>query len=243
MFVVNHRANLGIVEFREGDPRVAVEHFEAAEELRSAGELLLEPNMRFYYGDYVEALLELGRTDDADAIVEPWADEAERLDREWAIAHAIRCRGLVAAARGDVVDALSLLEDALARSQGAGPFAVARALLALGSVRRRARQKRAARQAFEEAIARFGSIGARSWAERAARELARVGGRTSVSSKLTASEIRVAALVAEGLTTKEVATRLFVSPRTVDRHLAHIYAKLGVRSRAGLTRRIARSAG
>jgi DNA-binding CsgD family transcriptional regulator len=237
MHTVTHRAALGILDFRDGDDRAAVEHFHATEELRQASERLLEPNMRFYYPDYVESLLRLGRIEDATGLLDPWAADAERLGRDWALAHATRCRGLVAAARGDVPSALALLEEAFESTAG-GPYATARAALALGVVRLRARQKRAAREALEDARACFESLGARGWAERASRELGRVGGRAPAGSRLTPAQRRVAELVAEGLTTKEVAARLFVSPRTVDGHLAEIYAKLGVHSRTALAHRL-----
>ena len=71
------------------------------------------------------------------------------------------------------------------------------------------------------------------------RELARIGGRTAAGTGLTASEERVAALVAEGRTNREVAAALFLSQRTVASHLTHIYAKLEVRSRTELAARFA----
>lgn len=76
------------------------------------------------------------------------------------------------------------------------------------------------------------------WAERATAELGRVGGRPPGSGALTTSERRVAELVAEGLQTKQVAARLFVSPKTVEGHLSRIYGKLGVRSRTELAHRL-----
>jgi DNA-binding CsgD family transcriptional regulator len=238
MFVVNHRAVLGIVEFREGEPLLAVGHFDRAEASRQARQGLLEPNMRFYYGDYVEALLELGRVEDAAGIVDRWASEAHRLGRGWALAHANRCRGLLAAARGDNAEALRLLEEALAMSSAGGPFATARAALALGIVLRRARQKRKAREALEKAIHHFDSLGAPHWSKRAANELARVGGRAPSGLELTPAERRVAELVAEGKTNREVAGMLHLAERTVEGHLSHIYAKLGLRSRTELSRRL-----
>jgi DNA-binding CsgD family transcriptional regulator len=238
LFVANHRAVLGTVSFREGEQLDALAHFEAVEALRRAGDLLLEPNMRFYYGDYVEALLGQGRIDDAAALVEPWAREAQRLERPWALAHAARCRGLVAAARGNIPEALRLLEEALQQSGAAGPFGTARAALALGIVRRRARQKRKAREAFEQAMHHFDLLGAPYWSRRAAGELARVGGRVPAGSELTPAERRVAELVGEGKTNREVAALLFIAERTVEGHLSHIYAKLGVRSRTELSRRL-----
>ena len=77
--------------------------------------------------------------------------------------------------------------------------------------------------------------GPRLWAERAQAELGRIGGRTREEG-LTAAERRVAALVAEGRTNREVAAALVLGERTVETHLTHIYAKLGVRTRTELAR-------
>jgi DNA-binding CsgD family transcriptional regulator len=108
-------------------------------------------------------------------------------------------------------------------------------MLALGVVRRRERQKRAARDALEAALAGFEQLGAATWIAKARGELGRIGGRTR-SEGLTAAERRVAALVAEGRTNKEVAAALFLGERTVETHLTHVYAQLGVRSRTELAR-------
>ena len=90
-----------------------------------------------------------------------------------------RCRGLVAAARGDVAEAAALLEDAVAQHEQVGDaFGRARALLALGVVRRRRRQKRAAREAIAAALEGFEQLGAATWVEKARAELGRIGGRT-----------------------------------------------------------------
>ena len=110
-------------------------------------------------------------------------------------------------------------------------------LLALGIARRRDRQKAAARTAFEAALDGFEQLGASTWVEKTRRELGSIGGRTRESG-LTAAEQRVAVLVAEGRTNREVAAQLFLGERTVASHLTHIYAKLGVRSRTELARRL-----
>ncbi len=115
------------------------------------------------------------------------------------------------------------------------PYGRARALLALGVVRRRARQKRPARDAIAEALEGFEQLGAATWIERARSELGSIGGRTREEG-LTPAEQRVAALVAEGRTNREVAAALFLGERTVASHLTHIYAKLGIRSRTELAR-------
>ena len=150
--------------------------------------------------------------------------------------HVLRCRGQIAAARGDIDEAMQLLEDAVARHEEVGdPYGRARALLALGVIRRRARQKRPARDAIVQALAGFEQLGAATWIERCKSELGSIGGRTREEG-LTPAEQRVAALVAEGRTNREVAAALFLGERTVASHLTHIYAKLGIRSRTELAR-------
>ena len=162
-----------------------------------------------------------------------------RLGREWILAHVTRCRGLVAAARGDVEAALPRLEQAVAEHDAVGdPFGRARALLALGVVRRRGRQKRPAREAIEAARDAFAAMGAAGWAEKANAELARIGGRGPGGDELTPTERRLAELVAEGRSNKEIAAALFVTPKTVGTTLSRLYAKLGVHSRTELVRRL-----
>jgi DNA-binding NarL/FixJ family response regulator len=140
--------------------------------------------------------------------------------------------------RGNVEQALALLGDAVLLHDAVGDrHGRARALLALGAARRRARQKRAAREAIEAALAGFEEIGAPGWAKRARRELGRIGGRTR-SEGFTPAERRVADLVASGRTNAEVAAALFLSERTVASQLSHVYAKLGVRSRTELARKL-----
>ena len=117
------------------------------------------------------------------------------------------------------------------------PLERGRTLLALGSVQRRARKRSAARGSLGEAVATFDRIGARLWAEKARAELGRIGGRAGSPRGLTQAEQRVAALVAEGKTNKEVAADLVVSVRTVEANLSRIYDKLGIRSRTELARR------
>jgi DNA-binding CsgD family transcriptional regulator len=232
-----HLAVLGLVALWSGDALVATEWLEKAD--RQAATLGWgESTSRRWTADYVEALLEVDRIDDAVGVLDVWDADATRLGRDWVLAHATRCRGLVAAARGSVDEAASLLEQAVSQHEAVGdPFGRARALLALGVVRRRARQKRAARDAIDAALAGFEQLGAATWAEKARQELASIGGRAREEG-LTAAERRVAALVADGRTNREVAAALFLGERTVASHLTHIYAKLGVRSRTELARRL-----
>jgi DNA-binding CsgD family transcriptional regulator len=230
-------AVLGLVARWSRDPSAAENWFEKAD--RRASELGWgEPSVRWWTADYAEMLLEDGRIDDAVRIVDVWEADAARVAREWVLAHATRCRGLVAAAEGDVARAGSLLERAVAQHEEVGdPFGTARALLGLGIVRRRARKKRDAREAIQAALDGFEELDAATWVEKARGELGRIGGRRREEG-LTPAERRVAALAADGRTNREVAAALFVTERTVASHLSHVYAKLGVRSRTELARRL-----
>jgi DNA-binding CsgD family transcriptional regulator len=232
-----HLAVLGLVELWSGDQAAALEWLGSAGE-RAAALGWREPSVRWWTADQAELLLGLGRGDEAVALVDAWEEDARRVAREWVLAHVTRCRGLVAASRGDVPDALALLAQAVDEHDAVGdPFGRARASLALGTVGRRARQKRPAREALEAALEGFEAIGASRWAAQARGELGRIGGRTRADG-LTAAERRVADLVAEGRTNREIAAALYLGERTVASHLTRIYAKLGVRSRTQLARRL-----
>jgi DNA-binding CsgD family transcriptional regulator len=201
-----------------------------------------EPGTARVVPDYVEALIGLGELDPATEVLNWYADNAQDLGRPSPLASAARCRGLIHAERGDLETALAELERAVELSgEVPNPLEYGRALLARGAVHRRSRHKRAARESLEPALAVFEQMGAEIWAERARAEIGRVGGRAPASGELTPTERRVAELVAEGLQTKQVAAALFVSAKTVEGHLTHIYAKLGVHSRTELTRHLARS--
>ena len=232
-----HLAILGLVALWSGDLSRGAEWLANADQ--QAGALnWSEPTIRWWSGDYIEVLLELGQIEDALHVLDIWAADAARLGRDWVLAHATRSRGLIAAARGNVGQALALLGDAVVQHEAVGdPFGRARALLALGVIRRRDRQKRPARDAIEAALNGFETIGASRWAAQARAELGRIGGRTHAEG-LTEAERRVAELVAKGKTNREVAAALFLGERTVSSHLSHIYAKLGVRSRTELARRL-----
>jgi DNA-binding CsgD family transcriptional regulator len=232
-----HMAVLGLVARWSGDLSGAVEWLGDAER-QAAAFRWGEPSVRWWTGDQIELLLELGRIEDAIRLLDLWEADATRVAREWVLAHVTRCRGLVAAAEGEVPRAASLLDRAVAQHREVGdPFGMARALLALGVVRRRARKKRDARDAIQAALDGFEQLGAATWIEKTRSELGRIGGRRREEG-LTPAERRVAVLVAEGRTNREVAAALFVTERTVASHLSHVYAKLGVRSRTELARQL-----
>jgi DNA-binding CsgD family transcriptional regulator len=189
--------------------------------------------------DDIEALVELGRIAEAEALLVRFAEHVARIGRPRATAALRRCKGLIAAARGDVDTAAVYAHEAIATSgEELEPFERGRALVVAGQIRRRGRQRRAAREALDSARALFEECRAPLWAERARAELSRIGGRVASRDELTPSERRVAELVAEGRTNREVAAELFVTVHTVEKALTHTYRKLGLRSRAELARRL-----
>jgi DNA-binding CsgD family transcriptional regulator len=230
-----HLAVIGLAALWSGDGVVGAEWLGRAHS-RALELGWFEPDNRPWTDDYAEALLELGRVDEAGEALVRWEADARRLGRQRVLAHVLRCRGQIAAARGEIDEARRLLEDAVGRHEAVDDlYGRSRALLALGMVRRRARQKRGAREAIAQALEGFEQLGAATWVERARSELGTIGGR-SREDGLTPAERRVAALVAEGRTNREVAAALFLGERTVASHLTHIYAKLGIRSRTELAR-------
>ncbi len=195
-----------------------------------------EPGIIPCMPDEIEALVSLGRLDEAQRYRDRLAEQGGTMGRPWATAAAARCGGLIAAAKGDPEGARAALEDALVHSgNGQQPFERGRTLMVKGQVERRARQKRLARSSLDEALRIFESLGAPLWAERARSELSRVGGPVA-SGELTPTERQVAELVADGLTNREVADSLFVSVKTVEANLSRIYHKMGIGSRRELQR-------
>ena len=237
LFANMHRAALGFLELSEGDHAATVARLgPLAEQFRAEPFDPGAPHAA-YIPDVVEAMVALGRLDDAEALLEAWDEAGRRFDSGRAPATSARCRALIAAARGESETALRHAEASVERLRELPlPFELARSLIVLGNLNRRTRRKAPARAALDEALEMLESMGARLWAERARGELARIGGRAP-SAGLTPTEERVADLVAEGRSNKEVASILFVSVRTVEANLTRIYAKLGIRSRTELASR------
>jgi DNA-binding CsgD family transcriptional regulator len=209
-----------------------------ADRVEAAG--IGEPGSIRFVTDDVEALVALGELEVAAARLERFEERARRTGRRSALAAAYRCRGLLAMASRTADQALVEFAHAFDELDRVSiPLERARTLLALGSARRKVGQRRAARKTLEQALAEFDALGASLWSERTRRELGRISGRGPSQGELTATERRVAALVAEGMTNREVAAALYVTPRTVEGTLSRVYAKLGVRSRTELARRLA----
>jgi DNA-binding CsgD family transcriptional regulator len=192
--------------------------------------------------DAIESLVALGELDLARGYLDHYARYAARSPNALAAMWEARCRGLLAAASGDLDTSFAAFEAALAPSADTYRLERGRTLLCLGSVRRQAQQKKAARETLEQALAVFEELGAQPWAERARGELRRISGRAPSPEELTETERRVAELAAKGRTNKEIAAELFMGLSTVEAHLSHVYRKLGVR-RAELATQLAPAQG
>jgi DNA-binding CsgD family transcriptional regulator len=191
------------------------------------------------WADAIETLVALGEVERARVYLDTYEQNSRRVKSGWAAACAARCRGQLAAAQGDVAAAFDAFEASLVElDRTPYVFERGRTLLGLGVVRRQAMQKKAAREALQQALAIFEELGAPLWAEKARAELARISGRRAEGDELTETEARVAELAAAGRSNKQIAAELFMGVSTVESHLSRVYRKLGVRSRAGLGSRL-----
>ena len=180
--------------------------------------------------ELVEALVQCGRSDEAATAAAAYRGQAAAKGQPWALARAARADGLVA---GDAAFA-ELFDEAL-RWHEATPdtFERARSELAYGERLRRVRRRGDARLHLRNAFTAFHQLGAASWAERARLELAATGETTrkrdpSTLDQLTPRELQVALDLASGLTTREAASKLYLSPKTIEFHLRSVYRKLGI---------------
>jgi DNA-binding CsgD family transcriptional regulator len=228
---------LAFVDLSLGDARAAFDRLlPIVDQLEERG--YRHPTLFMVLPEAIEAAIAVGELETAGALVDRLEGQAHTLAEPWPLAVAARSRGLLAAARGDFEASFEAFACALAEHERVPmPFERARTLLALGAAQCRARRRAEARASLQQALRIFQELGTPVWAEKAHAELGHVGGRRRAEG-LTPAERRVAALVAEGRTNREVAATLFLGERTVETHLTHIYAKLGVRSRTELARRL-----
>lgn len=205
------------------------------ERMEKAG--FLDPAAWRFLPELIEALVAVGRVDDAVAILGPVEERSRRLGRRWAIAVASRSRALIEFERTGGASAFDHLDESAAiETDEQQPFELGRTLLVRGVLERRANRKKDARATLERAAALFEDRGAMLWCDRVRQELARIGGRAPAPSDLTETERRIAELVSHGKTNREIAGALFISPKTVEANLTRIYRKLEIGSRTELVR-------
>ncbi len=234
-------AALGLLELGLGRPDAAVAALEPVARFTEVNGLR-EPQVVQWAPDLVEALVRSGRDHEAAYALESFDEQAHHTGGAWALAAAARCHGLLA---GDE-DFERWFEEALDWHQRLpAPFERARTEQCYGERLRRAGQRTRARTPLRSALAAFEALGAAPWSERARAEL-RATGETvrrrqrSADDHLTPQETQVALLVAGGATNREAAGSLFVTPKTIEFHLAQIYRKLGIHSRTQLSIRLSR---
>ncbi len=236
------RAALGLLELGLGRPDRAAEQLAPLPGL-TLRQGLGEPGVVCWQPDWVEANIRLGDVELAGQALAQLEREASAVNRTWALAAAARYRGLLAPGHRfeeHFAQALAL------HKRSPTPFELARTQLCLGERLRRAGERRRAQAQLEQAVRTFRRLGAEPWASHAETELSAAGAtrtRAAVADTarplhalLTAQELQVALAVGEGKTNKEAAAALFLSPKTIEFHLAHIYRKLGIRTRTQLAR-------
>jgi DNA-binding CsgD family transcriptional regulator len=185
--------------------------------------------------------MRLGRIEQAQEITNELTAAANAKAQPWSLARAARCRGLVAPDAEITVH----FERALRHhEQTLDAFEKARTQLAYAERLRRARNRVLARKQLRDAIEVFERMDARPWADRAGAEMAATGENVrrrdpSTVDELTPQELQIGLLLASGKTTRETAAALFLSPKTIEYHLRHVYQKLDIHSREELARVLA----
>jgi DNA-binding CsgD family transcriptional regulator len=166
---------------------------------------------------------------------------AQAKGQPWSLARAWRGHAMVA---GEDTFAAAFGRAIGCHEQTVDAFELGRTRLAFGERLRRARERVLAREQLRAALDIFENLGARPWAERARAELAATGEKRRPAdggglAELTPQELQIALLLAAGRTTREAAAALFLSPKTVEYHLRHVYQRLGIHSREELAARLA----
>ncbi|MGW4984535.1 helix-turn-helix transcriptional regulator, partial [Streptomyces mirabilis] len=247
-FLLRALAVLGQAELLVGDPRGAAAAVEALQRVKELGEAMsaADPPVLHWYGDLAEALVVLGETDAAGAVLREARTRASGDAPGSVLAALERAEGLREAGLGRAKEGAVRLRAAVDRlRQLPLPVELVRTLIALGAVERRARHRNAARAVLGEALETATLIGAAPLAARARDELARLeagerSGEAGVGGpELTPTEARIAGLVGGGATNREVAAELFISVKTVEGALSRVYRKVGVRSRTALAHAMA----
>ena len=234
-------AALGELELGLGDAARAVVLFEHHQQLLD-DLVITDPDLS-PAAELVEGYLTIGRHDDAQRAATRFSAAAEAKGQPWSHARALRATGMLA----DEDSFAAAFERAISlHGQTPDAFEAARTRLAFGQRLRRSRNKMLAREQLRTAVDDFDRLGARPWADRARAELAATGEthrRRDDAARiddLTPQELQVALLLTSGRTTRETAAALFLSPKTVEYHLRHVYQRLGIHSREELAQWLGR---
>jgi len=226
-----------------GNPREAVAQLEPLARFWAQTEVA-DPAAVPFVPDLVEAYVLTRDLDRARSLLNGYAVLAESAGTVWARGVCARCEGSLA--EPDDVDTAFAASNELFETS---PYALerARTRLAYGERLRRLGRRRDARVQLQAAIDVFEAAGASLWQERALAELRSTGAKVGAPERrqvdLTAQELHIATLVAEGKTNKEIAAAMYLSPKTVEYHLANTFRKLDIHSRAELARITARRGG
>jgi DNA-binding NarL/FixJ family response regulator len=235
--IVRARAALGLDALGRGDAGAALEWLEPAVAKAEDGGVG-NPNFFRLDADLIEALARLGRNEHAKQHLARLEVQARSTGSRWGRAVAARCRAFLSSD----AQVQETFETALELHEGdPSAFERARTELCYGERLRRTRQRKLAREQLRSALGTFERLEAVPWAERARIELRATGEHVyrrdpTAAERLTPQEFQIALLVAEGLTNRDVAARLFLSPKTVEFHLSGVFRKLAVRSRGELIR-------
>jgi DNA-binding CsgD family transcriptional regulator len=212
--------------------------YEAAERLFDPASPAHHPIIACWLiGDLAEAALHAGRTDEARARVKQ-VEAASGDIPGTCIAVGLRHARAVLAP--DPGEAAGRFDEALGADLGHWPVQRARLLLAYGQWLRRQRRTAESRPPLRDARDAFDAMGCAAWGDQARREL-RASGESSrrrdlaPRDQLTAQELQIAQLAAQGLSNRDIAQRLYLSHRTIGTHLYRIFPKLGITSRGELS--------
>jgi DNA-binding CsgD family transcriptional regulator len=233
---------LGLLELGQGRPDDAVITLEKARHLATITGFQDVAHFQ-WAAELVEAYVQCGRRAEAEPLVDMLTEQARRTRRPIVGALALRCSGLVRpddSFDADFIGALDL------HRRTNRPFETARTELRFGQRLRRRKNKSDARAHLRAAWETFSAIGADCWTACAHNELEATGVRLAAraltgADRLTPQELQVALAVCERASNREVAERLFVSAKTVEYHLSHVYRKLSITSRSELGAELARA--
>jgi DNA-binding NarL/FixJ family response regulator len=207
-----------------------------AARLRDAG--VRDPTYVPYHTELIEAHVRRGNDAEAHALLDEFKAQAAALECRWALATAERYEAMLASESEFDERFRSALE---LHAAAQIPLAEARTRLCYGERLRRARRRRDARDQLRAAITTFDELGAAAWSRRAAAEFEATGQRLpkrdpTAPERLTPQELQIALQVAEGRSNGDIAAALFLSRKTIEYHLTHVYRKLNIHSRAELIR-------